>query len=281
MEPEPEPSPSTLARWIMAAIRFWPSFLVVFAGVAFAVLTLSHPSSTLSLPLRPKRWELAVLIGLVALAGEIAGGRRQARIPALEASERKANAGLQEARRALERLARVEVARIAKTLRYSSSERVSLFACGGDCFILIARYSLSPPFTGADRRAYPIDAGCLGQAWESDRSHIVVTVARAQDREGWTRQHMSSNLSREIVEELRMPVRTVIASRVNDPRQGQTACGVVVLESSDTATSPRVSGANPPMLDPVDAANALTEHMESLVGILAVFAELEDRDRRS
>ncbi len=265
----------------MAGLRFWPSVLVVFAGVAFAVLTLSHPGTTLSLPLHPRRWELAILIGLVALAGEIAGARQQARIPALEASGRKANAGLQEARRALERLARVEVARISKTLRYSSSERVSLFASGGDRFILVARYSLSPPFTGADRREYPIDTGCLGQAWESDRSHVVVTVARDQDHEQWTHQHMNCNLPREIVEELRMPVRTVIASRVNDPRQGQPACGVVVLESTDTAMSPRVSGANPPILDPADAANALTEHMASLIGILAVFAELEDRDRGS
>jgi hypothetical protein len=268
---------SKLARWAVVVLRFWPSFLVAFAGAAFAVLTLSHPNDTLSLPLHPRRWEFAVAVGLLALAGEIAEVRRQARIPTLEASERRANEGLQQARHALERLARVEVARIAASLRYSSSERVSLFAYGGDCFVLVARYSPSPPFTGADRQEYPLDAGCLGRAWESDRGHVVVTVTRDQDPEQWRRQHMDCRLSREFVDGLRMPVRTVIASRVNDPRQGQSASGVVVLESTDTAMSPRVSGANPPILDPADAANALGEHMESLVGILAVFAELEDR----
>jgi hypothetical protein len=272
-----KPLRSKLAKWTKAGLRFWPSFLVAFAGVAFAVLTLSHPNGTLSLPLHPRRWELVVVIGVLVLAGEITGARRQARLPTLEASERKANAGLEQARRALERLARVELARIAASLRYSSSERVSLFAYSGDRFVLVARYSASPPFTGADRREYPLDAGCLGRAWENDRWHVVVTVTREQDQEGWTRQHMDCHLSREFVDGLRMPVRTVIASRVNDPRQGQSACGVIVLESTDTSMSPRVSGANPPILDPADAANALGEHMDSIVGILAVLAELEDR----
>jgi len=182
----------------MAAMRFWPSVLVVLAGAAFAILSLSHPNRTLGLPLHPRRWELAVAIGLVALAGEISGARRQARIPALEASERKANAGLREARLALEGLARVELDRISKALNYASSERISLFARSGGRLILLARFSESPLFNDAGRREYAIDTGCLGQAWANDRAHVVVTVTRIEDEEEWTRQHLNCGLSREI-----------------------------------------------------------------------------------
>jgi len=174
----------------MAAMRFWPSVLVVLAGAAFAILSLSHPNRTLGLPLHPRRWELAVAIGLVALAGEISGARRQARIPALEASERKANAGLREAR--------LELDRISKALNYASSERISLFARSGGRLILLARFSESPLFNDAGRREYAIDTGCLGQAWANDRAHVVVTVTRIEDEEEWTRQHLNCGLSREI-----------------------------------------------------------------------------------
>lgn len=280
MVPDSERSPSKVARLTMALFRFWPSILVALAAAAFAILSLSHPNRTLGLPFHPRRWELAVVIGFVALAGEIAGVRRQARIPALEASERKANAGLREARRALENLARVELDRISKALHYSSSERISLFARSGDCLILLARYGANPHFNQADRREYEMNAGCVGQAWANDRAHIVVTVTRDADPEEWIRQHMSCGLSRGTVQELRTGVRTVIASRVNDPRPGQIALGVIVLESTETAAAMRIPGAEPPVLDPADAANALAAHMDSLVGILSVFAELDDRAGR-
>jgi hypothetical protein len=273
----PAPTSSRVARGLETILAFWPSAVIAAGATALAILNLTHADRTVPVPFHPRRWVLALIIGLAVLAAEIAGVRRQKRLGTLERELERTEDGLSHARNALEGLAKIELAHIAEDFDYQSSERISLFGSVDHGFELLARYSANPNFNLAGRRPYRDDCGCLGRAWENNRAHLVVDVTRDQDPEGWAEQHRNTGLPADIVENLRMPVRTVIAVRVNDPRQARVPLGVVVLESSQTADASLVPGSRAPRLDPEPAANALATYMPRLSGILSVLCDLEDR----
>lgn len=255
---------------------YWPPILVAVGAIGLSLLNMKRGNSALAVPLHPDRWMIVLLAGIVIFLGECVGIHRQKRLSALEQDFEESELALSRALAAVEKLARIELVSIARELNYYSDERLSLFSFAGDHFELVARYSDHPEHNDAARRSYGVHGGCLGKAWEHDRAALIVSVARDQDGDQWEREHATSGLPLPVVKELRMPVRTVIACRVNDPRDAEPPLGVFVMESVRANDAQLVPGAQGAVLDPDVAANQITTRMPRLAAILSIVSEIDE-----
>jgi hypothetical protein len=261
---------------------YWPSLVVAAAGIAAALLALSHGNKATGLPLHPRRWVLVVILGFIAFLGEAEGIRRQRHAQSLIAELERVKSRLAReaadrarAREALEALARVELASISADLGFRSNERVSLFARAGDHLELVARFSMIQKYNHAGRRQYALQ-GCLGRAWDGLVEPLVVPVTRTADPEEWAKHHEATGLPAELVQALSMPVRTLVAMCVTDPLIARKPLGVVVFESTSTSSDIRIlEGAKGPVLDPSLITKRRSEFMPRLQGVLSILCDVD------
>jgi hypothetical protein len=278
-----------LLRVNLSSLRrdYLPQSLGTVAAVGLTFFTADDDTQKLRIPvlgIHPERWIFVLLFGLVLVGAGLMDIRRQHRFTALQRDfheiKRELNetvAAFDRAVTALNKLARLELHGIAHELNYFSSERISLFLHTGGHFELVARFSENPSDNNADRRIYPIQ-GCLREAWESDRCSLVISTSRDQDRVAWARQHVASGLPAETVENLTMGVRTLIACRVNDQRDGEAPLGVLVLESTQTADTLIQISDSSAVLDAKRATNMVVRYFGRLGQILALYTQIDEPD---
>jgi hypothetical protein len=232
--------PGTL---IVFGKEWWPSAMSALGAAGLALPGLAGTDGRLAfIPGEPDRLKV-FLIGLaLTLVGGVALSARNKRGTVLEqklqqssalAEERlqQLTAFVRQASETVQSLCRMELGLLARRLRYYSNERVSLYAPAGDHFVLVARCSLGPAFQTPGREKYPLDQGCLGQAWERGRSaeaNLSDPIARpAQWRDEMRRR---CNVPPSVSENLKMKSRTYVAFRI-DGGTGSDPLGVVVFES--------------------------------------------------
>jgi hypothetical protein len=227
-----------LARRLAAVItHWWPITLGVLGPSLLAVASVSpHAHSHLlgqSWSWRTHLVEVGILCSVVA-GGVV--GRRQLRLDRV-AVENALHADRAEAGAlALLRAAFHELVELADQAKHFSNERVSLYRCESDHFVLLARRSRDPvreQSTG--RTQYPLHEGCLGHAWREGRSHeagLPPAGSGAPWNEQWLlAQHDRWGLPEATAAGLVMPSRCYVAFRIETRLR---PLGVLVFESVNT-----------------------------------------------
>jgi hypothetical protein len=274
--PQTSQKPTRLVRAATVLEDWWPTLCTAVGATVLALLSLVDSTHhRVDIPAHPSPGVVLAIGGVLTAAG-LAGAQWKVRGHGrLSAEVERLKAEVGAGATALEVLARIELEALNERLKYYSNERLSLFVRAGDCFELLARYSRSPGYTQLTQRRYALDEGCRGQAWQAGEGCSWVVIDDDARTEPWTHAHMETGMSRESVEALRMPARTVVAIRVDDPRVAQLPLGVLVIESISThrdlgATGQQLPGA----LEPEKIIDEVAHSIRRLQGVLAVFAEL-------
>lgn len=272
----PTPSPQhLLERAGSLAADWWPTIVTALGAITLALPELAGNDGTVPIPAHPSDGTVFAIGAVLTAIGLLRSAARQQKVTRLRADAEQASIELARSRRALEELGRVELSLLGEELKYLSPERLSLLCCTGDRFELVARYSANPSYVVAGSRSYKLTDGCHGRAWEQGSAELVVPVARNADRQAWVASHVDSGLPLVVADDLRMPTRTVIAVRIDDPRAARRPLGVVVLESEQAHTDIVVGGGPPSaLLEPALVRTRLGTYNRRLAGVLSVFTEL-------
>lgn len=257
---------SWLVRRARDVERWWPLSLAPIGGT---VLALAHLFGGLEIP-------ASVVGGFIVFASAALERRQLARLNAVNAERDRLRERATRTERAMRDLAGLELQLMAENrmLRYSSNERISLFAKVGDALELVGRHSANPNLKTAGRPSYPLNQGCVGRAWE-DGLHAVTALPDPQrELNAWMRELAQLRIPEPTAEAMTMKSRTCVAVRI-----GATAprnpLGVVVFESTDTAADAlTIGGEKRCELDPDELKSFVDQREgERLRGILEVFCE--------
>jgi hypothetical protein len=268
--------PSLILRAAAVLEDWWAACCTALGAVVLALLSLTDSNHhRVNIPTHPTP-ALVLIVGGVLTAAGLAGTQRRIRGHDRLAGEvRRLQAEVTAGATALEVLARIELEALNTHLKHFSNERLSLFVRAGDSFKLLARFSKSPGYTTLTRSQYELDEGCRGRAWEAGEGRDAVVIDDTARTEPWVHAHMETGMTREAVDALRMPARTVVAIRIDDPRAAQLPLGVLVVESISTYRDIGIGGhALTAILDPEAIIAKVERSMRRLQGVLAVFAEL-------
>jgi len=186
------------------------------------------------------------------------------------------------AKTALAALSSLELADIFERLGYSTRERITLFAPSTDRSYLriVGRWSPSDQFRTIGRAKYPLDQGCLGEAWRKAGESWVIDLPDPLGAGAAWRQQLEQqpwNIPSGVSSGFHMKSRTYIALAIIQPLR---ACeGVIVIESERL---PSAADADPG-LDPVKLRRWLKGKLRDqgrdrmkLIRILEVLASIED-----
>lgn len=208
-------------------------------------------------PLR--RWKISVsLLALGKLKSQVAGLERD----------------LASARRAHENLVGLELSALADRLKYSSSERISLFVPVGESrFELIGRWSVTTLYRTVPQRPYPVDQGVLGTAWARGEASISDLPSPETDRDNWQRRLLQEcGIPNDVSSKLRMRCRTYVAFSI--PKTYRGTIGVVVFESQLPGDAP-IGGA---VLDPAALKRMLKGQWgQQLADLVEIHESLRDQ----
>jgi hypothetical protein len=228
---------SFLRHWWPIAMSVLGTALLAIAGVSpHAMFELGDDKHSWRPPL--------VAAGIVCwAAATLVGGRRQRRLDRLQNEnaehEQHASAGA----RAVLRLIFHELEALRVLAGHFSNERVSLFRCEGDCFILIGRRSAGPTYDrSAGRSSYPLAEGCLGRAWRdgsAEETGLPTAGSGASWDPAWVAAQGNWGLPEQTALALRMPSCSYVAFRIDTP---QRAVGVLVFESVNTVQQGEQTG---------------------------------------
>jgi hypothetical protein len=186
-------------------------------------------------------WTLIGIAGALALMEAAIVAHRQV---ALRSAKELANRA-QTAEAGLLQVMRGELVRLQEEAGYLSNERVSLFRCEGDCFVLVARRSLRPAFDESlGREAYPLGQGCLGRAWDEATAEEPGLPEPGPDsgppRRGWLKeQDRLWRVPQATATSFTMRSQSYAAFRI---QPGERALGVIVFESTLSSVQASVSG---------------------------------------
>jgi len=148
----------------------------------------------------------------------------------------------------------------------SNSDRVSVYYCHGDQFVLVARYSMHPVYNERGRRSYPLVQGALGDAWNRGFAITNLPVTR----KAWNKSLESSHgFDAELAASLKMHCLDIVALRIDVDYH---PVGVVVFESTERGrvTQTTLDTAKSSMLyqalsELVNAVATLTAPVEAFV----------------
>jgi hypothetical protein len=162
-------------------------------------------------------------------------GRRQRRLNRLAGENTLHARRAEEGALSLLRAGFHELVELTEEAKHFSNERVSLYRCEGDHFILLARRSRNPVFErSAGRTVYPLDEGALGHAWREGRSDepgLPPAGAGTPWNDDWLLAQEGWRLPRATAVALTMPSRCYAAFRIETRI---SPLGVLVFESVNT-----------------------------------------------
>jgi hypothetical protein len=243
----PQPPADARRRVAALAAHWWPIALGVLASSLLAIASLS-PHAHFDLGGRSWSWRTHLVeVGILStVVAAWVVGRRQLRLDRLGAENalhaRLADAGAL----ALLRACFHELVELSDQAKHFSNERLSLYRCEGDHFILLARRSRNPvQERSSGRPRYPLGEGSLGHAWREGRSHEPSLPPAGAGRpwnDEWLRaQQEVWGLPNATAAALAMPSRCYIAFRIETP---VSPLGVLVFESVNTVEEVKQTGSS-------------------------------------
>ena len=224
----------------------------------------------------------ALVVGLImAILGQalahVRSGTHLAAASRLAALENE----LSVSKRALADLARLELADVFRQLHYTTSERITLFAPSRDrtYLRLVARWALGDHFRAEGRSTYPLDQGCLGEAWRNGGESWVTDLPDPQTDEGaWCQQLREQwSIPPETARAFAMKSRTIIAFAVVS--EFKPCHGVIVFESQHVPSAV-ANAPNRPLLVPAKLRRLLKATIRAkLISLLEVFEGIEPKGK--
>lgn len=248
---------------------WWPIALTALGAATFAAVSIADDKHRILVPGHPPQWAGMLAGTLLTLAGLVATQRQLGEHRRLARSVNDLEARAAAARASIVALADSELVALNNELRVASQERISLYAWRGDRFELVARYSQNPSYRGISSHHHPTNEGCRWEAWCHGASELVIDAARGS--ETWIEAHVSRNMSRDRVVEMRLQARTVIAERINSPRPGDPPLGVLLVESETTHEDPNAARRG---LHPQEISRTIDRYAARLAGELASLEQL-------
>jgi hypothetical protein len=258
-------------------LRRW---ITVLIPVAIVVLTAGSGATNGHYHLFGHRfavsWTLIVVAAVLGVVEAVVVARRQLRVKALEAAASGLEARAVAGEESVIALMRAELLAIQDRARQFSSERVSLFRCDGDHFILVGRRSPCPPFDeslGRDR--YPLDQGVLGAAWQNnvagEPSLPAAGPTSDPPRRRWLDAQMRLGVPEEVARSFTMRSQAYAAFRI---QERDRALGVIVFESTVSVTDAAGAGQSPTKRRADELEPIVKEAGERLADLLRASAYL-------
>lgn len=221
-------------------------------------------------------WLLVLLAGTLGLVEAGLVARRQSRLKELDSWTRRATS----AEAALLNQIREELIGIEAQAGFFSSERISLFRCEPNGFVLIGRRSRNPRYDQSlGRKVYPPREGVIAAAWEAadGEEHGLPTAGTGPDpRRAWQQaQAKKWSVPEDVSASFAMRSEWYIGIRI-DTRE--SALGVIVFESTVTPTDASAAGATVTLRDRAQL-DRLVKLAGSRLASLIVACRAIDADR--
>jgi hypothetical protein len=119
---------------------------------------------------------------------------------------------------------------LSETLKFGNDERVSIYMFNERHFIRVGRYATSPVYGEGGRNIYPLNVGCIGEAWANVQAVERNLPDPVQDMQGYIgRCSIRFRMASKDIHKMRMKARCYIARRMTDDHGNHVA--VLVLES--------------------------------------------------
>lgn len=224
-----------------AALTHWWPIAVGVLGTALLTIGGVSPDATFEIGGDTDHW-VPFLIGgglILLTLGAVSGGVRQLHLDRLQRERTEFKEHAEAGARALLRLIFHELEQLRLAAGHFSNERVTLFRCDGDGFIVLGRRSARPNYDYdrcPGRPRYPEDQGCLGLAWKDGRSEQTALPPAGQAQpwsEDWVRAQTELGVPRATAEALTMPSCSYLAYRIEGLER---SLGVIVFESINTSS---------------------------------------------
>ncbi len=149
-------------RWIRARWGTLTSFV--------SSLVLSVLSTLVGLDAAKWKWlnttpggALTALLGVALFVGSILG--LVASLKGAKSTEEQLAEAHDRLRVAYKELFNRQLYILSSALGFTDNERISVYRCQDDTFVMLARFSLSPKWTEPGRTAYPANEGLIARAW--------------------------------------------------------------------------------------------------------------------
>jgi hypothetical protein len=237
----PSDSDQPTRHRVGAFLKHWWPIAAGVLGTALLTIGGVSPDATFELGGDTDHW-VPFLIGgglLLLALGAVSGGVRQLHLDRLQRERAEFKEDAEAGARALLRLVFHELEQLRNAAGHFSNERVTLFRCDEEGFILLGRRSARPDYDYArcpGRARYPEDQGCLALAWKDGRSEQTTLPPAGQAKpwsEDWVQAQAELGVPRATAEALTMPSCSYLAYRIEGRER---SLGVIVFESINTSS---------------------------------------------
>lgn len=117
--------------------------------------------------------------------------------------------------------------------RVSKCERITLYVQdSGKCFVPVGRYASNPDNQSRGRTSYPINQGCIHEAWANGWYFDDSFPDPVEDSTGYIAKHAMFGVPKTTADKLTMKSRQYCGCRIMDER-GKHPIAVLVVESTD------------------------------------------------
>ncbi len=230
-----EPALERAAVWLE---NHYPSLL---SGVGTIVIA----SVGVIYMLKKNNWVLALIIGCfgaAAVVGEVVSITRQPKIKTLQKEKEdllnkvdtlESTLEQKEERREGDYYTLIEnlLIAVARIIRLSNDDRVSIYTHDEGLFWMLGRYSISPVLKARGRPHYPADQGAIGQAWRDGHAYVgSLPDPQLNEDEYYEELKSTYNIPKGVAREFSMKSRCIVAFAVYDSKESQRKA-VIVFES--------------------------------------------------
>jgi hypothetical protein len=117
-------------------------------------------------------------------------------------------------------------------LKFTNTERISVYNNDGTNFVMIGRYSQNPEFCKKGRVIYPSDEGIIAEAWKNGEAFVNNLPDPANDLENYLNKFKDKyHIDKKYARRFNMKSRSYYGYAINDIR-GKTRIAVIVFEST-------------------------------------------------
>jgi hypothetical protein len=119
-------------------------------------------------------------------------------------------------------------------LSLGSTERISIYKFtkinNDEKFFLLARYSINPEFKKIGRSFYPVDQGCIAEAWQHGKSSMSLTDPK-KDEPKYFGEQVSYGVPIEVAHEFKMKAATYVGLSLQN-HIANSRKAIIIFEST-------------------------------------------------
>ena len=179
------------------------------------------------------RWQtLLVYAGTVlAVVGALSVGRAATRVSKLTAENKQLQILVKSLGDDIEEKWRHVLIQIFEQCKLNNNSRISIYRHEGSNFIMLARFSLDPDKRRTGRGFYPLDQGCIGQAYRN-RESVAQIVSQPGTPQYFAEVQRDWNIAANVALQFKMKARSIVALAIEEKGTYERPL-VIVYESTE------------------------------------------------